>query len=72
MLAVAFIVSIIAVSNLMPLLLHAVTRGLSLADGFLIAGYLLAGSIAIATLARAVYRLDRRAGRIRNKVRWFE
>jgi len=72
MLAIAFVVSIYAVSNLMPLVLRAVATGLSLAEGFLIAGYLLVGIITIAILARAIYRLDKRAGRIRNKIGWFE
>lgn len=72
MLAVAFVVSIYAVSNLMPFVLRAVARGLSVAEGFLTAGYLLVGIMTITILARAIYRLDKRAGRIRNKVGWFE
>ena len=71
-LAIAFVVSIYAVSNLMPLLLHVAIKGLSIIDGLSIAVYLIAGTIAIGILARAIYRLDRRAGRIRNKVGWFE
>ena len=68
----AFVVSIYAVSNLMPLLLHVAIKGLSIIDGLSIAVYLIAGTIAIGILARAIYRLDRRAGRVRNRVGWFE
>jgi hypothetical protein len=70
--AVAFIVSVYAVSNLMPLLLQAVTRGLDGTNGPLIAGYSIALTVAVLILARGIYRLDKRAGRIRNKVGWFE
>ena len=69
---VAFIVSIYAVSNLMPLLLHAATRGLGSTDGVWIVGYSIALTVAILILARGIYRLDKRAGRIQNKVGWFE
>ena len=68
----AFVVSIYAVSNLMPLLLHVATRGLSFADGLSIIGYLLTIAASMLILARGIYRLDRRGGRIRNKVGWFE
>src|SRR3989304_4418296 len=68
----AFVVSIYAVSNLMPLLLHVATRGLSFADGLPIIGYLLTIAASMLILARGIYRLDRRGGRIRNKVGWFE
>ncbi len=71
-LVAAFVLSIYAVSNLMPLLLHVVTNGLTLVDAVFIAVYLTVGAIAVGILARAIYRLDRRAGRIRNRVRWFE
>jgi len=70
--AVALPVSIYAVSNLMPLLLHAARKGLNLVDSMSIAGYLVAEVIAMGILARAIYRLDRRAGRIRNRIEWFE
>ena len=69
---VAFIVSIYTVSNLMPLLLHAATRGFGSVDGLWIVGYSIALTVAILILARGIYRLDKRAGRIRNKVGWFE
>ncbi len=72
MLVAAFALSIYAFSNLMPLVLRAVTTELSAAEGLLIAGYLLVGITTIVILARAIYRLDKRAGRIRNKVGWFE
>lgn len=68
----AFVVSVYAVSNLMPLLLHVARRGLSFADGLWISGYLLAIGTSMLILARGIYRLDRRAGRVRNKVGWFE
>lgn len=71
-LAAAFIVSVLSVSNLMPLLLEVITEGLNFTDGSLIVGYLVAGTVAVATLARDMYRLDKKAGRIRNKVGWFE
>lgn len=68
----AFIVSIFGVSNLMPLLLHVVSKGSSFTDGLLVFGYLLTIGCSMLILARGIYRLDRRAGRIRNKVDWFE
>ena len=72
LLAVAFVVSILSVSNLMPLLVQVATNGLNLLTGILIAGNLFAGVVAVAVLAKAMYRLDKKAGRIRNKVGWFE
>jgi len=72
LLAVAFVVSILSVSNLMPLLVQVATNGLNLLMGILIAGNLFAGVVAVAVLAKAMYRLDKKAGRIRNKVGWFE
>jgi hypothetical protein len=72
LLAAAFIVSVLALSNLMPLLFQIAIEGFTIWDGFLVAGYLLAGTLAVAILARAMYRLDKRAGRIRNRVKWFE
>jgi hypothetical protein len=56
----------------MPLLLHATLRGLNLVDGVLIIVYLFVAFLSICTLARMIYAQDRRAGRIRNKVGWFE
>ncbi len=71
-LAAAFASSVYIVSDLMPRLLHAVVRGISLTDGLWIIGYLAVGTISVGYLARAIYRVDRRAGRIRNRVPWFE
>lgn len=71
-LAVAFIVSTYAVSNLMPLLLHVASAGLNAWDTILIGGDLIASIVSIAFLARAIYKIDKRAGRIRNRVGWFE
>ncbi len=68
----AFMVSIYAVSNLMPLLLRAATHPLSVLEGTSITAYFLAVTTAVGILARAIYRLDKRAGRIRNRVAWFE
>lgn len=72
LLAAAFVVSTYAVSNLMPLLLHAAGDGFNASDVALIAGDLAAGIASVTFLAREVYRLDKRAGRIRNRVGWFE
>ena len=47
----AFAISIYSVSSLMPLLLHAALRGLNLADGISIIGYLLVAFLSICTLA---------------------
>ncbi len=72
LLALAFGVSVFALSNLMPLLLQVATKGFTILDGLLIAGNLFVGTVAVAFLAKAMYRLDKKAGRIRNKVGWFE
>jgi hypothetical protein len=69
---IAFVVSVYAFSNLMSLVLEAVGSGLNLVDGALITGYLVITSLAILVLAKEVYRMDQRAGRIRNRIRWFE
>jgi hypothetical protein len=71
-LAFALVVSIYCVSNLMPLLLHVAMKGFSAADGPLIISYLFIDILTVGILARAIYRLDRQAGRIRNKVDLFE
>jgi NADH dehydrogenase FAD-containing subunit len=68
----AFVVSTYAVSNLMPLLLHAAEKGFNASDAALIVGDLVAGIASVTFLAREVYRVDKRAGRIRNRVGWFE
>jgi hypothetical protein len=67
-----FVGSLISVSNLLPLTLDAITRGLGIWDGLLIAGYSTVGMLGLAVVARAIYRVDRKAGRVRNRVRWFE
>jgi hypothetical protein len=72
LLAAAFIVSTYAVSNLMPLLHHATGNGFNASDAASIVGDLVAGIASVTFLAREVYRLDKRAGRIRNRVGWFE
>lgn len=72
LLAIAFIASTVSVSNLMSLLLQATTIGLTILDGFLMIGYLSVTALCLIVLARAMYRADKRAGRIRNRVRWFE
>jgi len=68
----AFVVSVLSISNLLPLLLYVTIKGMTLWDGLLLAGDLWAGILAVAVLARAMYRLDEKAGRIRNRIRWFE
>jgi hypothetical protein len=72
LLSAAFVVSTYAVSNLMPLLIHAARSGLSVLDAVWITGDLFLVAISVAFLARAIYRLDKKAGRIRNRVGWFE
>jgi ABC-type nickel/cobalt efflux system permease component RcnA len=70
--AAAFIVSVYAVSNLMPILLHTMRSGLNATNAISIVAYAVAIGLGIVILAREIYKLDRRAGRIRNKVGWFE
>jgi hypothetical protein len=70
--ATAFVVSVYAFSNLMTLVLRIATSGFTVAVGFSFAEYLLAASLAILILAKELYRLDWKAGRIRNRVRCFE
>jgi hypothetical protein len=72
LLAIAFTASTISMSNLMPLLLQVATSGLTILDGLLMIGYLSITALCLAVLARAMYRVDKKAGRIRNRVRWFE
>jgi hypothetical protein len=52
--------------------LHATLNGLNLAEGMSIIVYLLAVFISTRILAQIIYTLDRKAGRIRNKIGWFE
>jgi hypothetical protein len=72
LLASAFIVSVLSVSNLLPLLLYVTMKGMTMWDALVLAADLCAGTLAVAVLARAMYRLDRKAGRIRNRIRWLE
>jgi hypothetical protein len=72
LLAAAFVISTYAVSNLMPLLLKAAEIGFNASDAASIILDLVAGITSVAFLAREVYRLDKQAGRIRNRVGWFE
>ena len=64
--------SIVAVSNLMSILLSAALGKVSLVNELLAVGYLLTAVGTIFVLARAIYKVDKRAGRIRNTVGWFE
>jgi hypothetical protein len=72
LLATAFAVSTSAVSNLMPLLPQIARSGLSISNAASLAANLVAAIASVGFLARAIYRVDKRAGRIRNKVGWFE
>jgi len=69
---IAFVVSVFAVSNLMPLLLQLALGRFTIATGLSVIGYLIITVMSLLVLAWGIYRLDRRAGRIRNKVGWFE
>jgi len=68
----AFIVSVVSLSNMMALLLQAATEGFTLTDGLLVSGYALVSLVAIVVLARTIYQLDKKAGRIRNRIGLFE
>jgi hypothetical protein len=70
--AAVFIVSLLAVSNMMGLLLQTSTEGVTTTEGLLLAGYAFVSVATIAVLARAIYQLDKKAGRIRNRVELFE
>ena len=72
LLSVTFILSIVSVSNLMPLLLTAATGGITFTSKLLAVAYSLTALVTILILARAIYRVDKEAGRIRNRVGWFE
>ena len=64
--------SILAVSNLMSIILNAAIERITLENELLGVAYLLIAIGTLVVLARAIYRVDKRAGRIRNKVGWFE
>jgi len=68
----AFAVSIYAVSGLLPLLLQSTVNGFTYAAALSTVGHLITISLCVLLLARGIYRVDRRAGRVRNKVKWFE
>ena len=68
----ASILSLFAISNLMPLLLGAFLDGMSFQCGLAIFIDSVGVSLGVLILAKEMYRLDRRAGRIRNRFRWFE
>ena len=72
LLACAFVVSVLSVSNLLPLLLDVTLRGMTIWSTLLLAGDVCAVTLTLTMLARAMYRLDKKAGRIRNKIGWFE
>lgn len=72
LLATAFVVSTYAVSNLMPLLLQIARTGFNISNVVTIVADFSATTISVAFMARAIYRLDKEAGRIRNKVGWLE
>lgn len=69
---IALVVGVYSISNLMPLLLKALVRGLNLSEAFRTLVYLIAVVSTILVLARGIYKLDKRAGRIRNRIGWFE
>jgi len=64
--------SILAVSNLMSIILSAALGQVSVLNELLAVVYLLIAVGTIIVLARAIYQVDKRAGRIRNRVGWFE
>ena len=72
LLATAFVVSTYAVANLMPLLLQIARSGFNISIAITVVADLFAVTVSVAFMARAIYRLDKEAGRIRNKVGWFD
>jgi len=69
---VALVFSIYSVSSLMPLFMRAILRRVNVVEGISIVGYVLVAFLSICTIARMIYALDRRAGRVRNRIGWFE
>jgi pilus assembly protein TadC len=65
-------ISIYTVSNFMPLLLLTVGSGFNLQHGISLTAYAAAMTLGILILTWEIYRLDKRAGRIQNRVRLFE
>ncbi|HUK27951.1 MAG TPA: hypothetical protein VLV31_05970 [Candidatus Acidoferrales bacterium] len=72
LLATTLGLSIIAVSNLMSIILSAALGQVSLLNEVFAVVYLLVAFGSIIVLARAIYQVDKRAGRIQNRVGWFE
>jgi len=72
LLALTLGLSIFAVSNLFSIVLSAALGPVSLVNELLAVGYLFTAVGTILVLARAIYRVDKRAGRIKNRVGWFE
>ena len=72
LLAGAFVVCVLAVSNLLPLLLDVTIRGMTIWNALLLVGDVCAVTLTLTVLARAMYRFDKKAGRIRNRIGWFE
>jgi hypothetical protein len=70
--AAVFIVSLLSVSNLMSLLFQASTEDVTTTESLLLVGYAFVSVVTVAVLARAIYQLDKRAGRIRKRVELFE
>ena len=72
MLAIAFVISTYAVSNLMPLLLQIARTGFNISNVITVVADLSAATISVTFMARTIYCLDKDAGRIRNRVGWFD
>jgi hypothetical protein len=70
--AAAFLGSLIAISNLMPLLLGLATNGAQPVHILLILGNSAVAGLGIFLLSRQLYTLDKKAGRIRNRIEVFE
>ena len=66
------VVALYGVSSLLPMLLRALIMGISVMDFMWTAVYATAAVSGISLLSRAIYRLDRGMGRIRNKMELFE
>jgi hypothetical protein len=66
------VIALFGFSNLLPTLLRALVMRLSAVDFFWTALYATAAVGGIFLLSRAIYRIDRGTGRIRNKMELFE
>jgi hypothetical protein len=67
-----FGLSVFSVSSIFSLLFQVMQEGFTLSSATLLTAYFGAGGLAIVLLARELYLLDRKAGRVRNRVSWFE